>query len=112
MTQVSLLSAHYQHIIDSHPACSTKLTKYLVISIASIPMGAMTDTEFDAYWEEEARNPHRNRIRIGRQYQATIPPRLKAGKAIRAYSLWVDRLLLCPSGLTNPLPLPLYLVPV
>lgn len=38
-----------------------------------------TDAEFDAYWEEEARNPHRNRIRIGRQYQATIPPRLKSG---------------------------------
>lgn len=83
--------AYYQHIYDSYPAYSTKLTKYLVIFIASIAMGAMTDTEFDAYWEEEARNPHRNRIRIGRQYQATIPPRLKAGKAIRAYSLFVGR---------------------
>lgn len=41
-----------------------------------------TDTEFDAYWEEEARNPHRNRIRIGRQYQATIPPRLKSGMSL------------------------------
>lgn len=34
------------------------------------------DTDFDSYWEEEARNPHRNRIRIGRQYQATVPPLL------------------------------------
>lgn len=38
-----------------------------------------TDVEFDAYWEEEARNPHRNRIRIGRQYQASIQPLLKKG---------------------------------
>ena len=45
------------------------------------PVGDLqTDVEFDAYWEEEARNPHRNRIRIGRQYQATIPPKLKAGE--------------------------------
>lgn len=32
------------------------------------------DVDFDSYWEEEARNPNRNRIRIGRQYQAQIPP--------------------------------------
>jgi len=43
--------------------------------------GEQTDSEFDAYWEEEARNPHRNRIRIGRQYQATIPPKLKPGES-------------------------------
>ena len=48
---------------------------------ASMNVGDLqTDTEFDAYWEEEARNPHRNRIRIGRQYQATIPPKLKSGE--------------------------------
>lgn len=52
-------------------------------------IGAMTDTEFDAYWEEEARNPHRNRIRIGRQYQATIPPKLKSGKANNIHWTWL-----------------------
>ncbi|CAG2103327.1 unnamed protein product [Medioppia subpectinata] len=39
------------------------------------------DADFDAYWEEEARNPNRNRIRIGRQYQATVPPILKQGES-------------------------------
>lgn len=38
-----------------------------------------SDADFDAYWEDEARNPNRNRIRIGRQYQATIPPLIKPG---------------------------------
>ncbi|XP_074600997.1 uncharacterized protein LOC141855021 isoform X2 [Brevipalpus obovatus] len=39
-----------------------------------------SDADFDAYWEDEARNPNRNRIRIGRQYQATIPPLIKPGE--------------------------------
>ncbi|CAG2164804.1 unnamed protein product [Oppiella nova] len=39
------------------------------------------DADFDSYWEEEARNPNRNRIRIGRQYQATVPPILKQGES-------------------------------
>lgn len=46
----------------------------------SIPNSTQTDEAFDAFWEEEARNPHRNRIRIGRTYQASIPPKLKQGK--------------------------------
>ena len=63
-------------------------------------VATMTDTEFDAYWEEEARNPHRNRIRIGRQYQATIPPKLKSGKANDGYwiCLAANRLFLCPGS--------------
>ena len=40
---------------------------------------AQIDKNFDAYWENEARNPNRNRIRIGRQYQATVSPMLKMG---------------------------------
>ncbi|RWS16296.1 metastasis-associated protein MTA3-like protein [Dinothrombium tinctorium] len=39
------------------------------------------DADFDSYWEEEARNPNRNRIRIGRQYQATVPPLLRPGES-------------------------------
>lgn len=39
------------------------------------------DADFDSYWEEEARNPNRNRIRIGRQYQATVTPLLKQGQS-------------------------------
>ena len=37
------------------------------------------DIDFDSYWDEEARNPNRNRIRIGRQYQAQCPLLLKSG---------------------------------
>lgn len=44
--------------------------------------GFLADVDFDAYWEEEARNPNRNRIRIGRQYQAQVPALLKAGEFI------------------------------
>jgi hypothetical protein len=40
-----------------------------------------SDADFDSYWEDEARNPNRNRIRIGRQYQATVPPLLKPGES-------------------------------
>ncbi|XP_054169091.1 hybrid signal transduction histidine kinase M-like [Oppia nitens] len=40
-----------------------------------------SDADFDSYWEEEARNPNRNRIRIGRQYQATVQPILKKGES-------------------------------
>ncbi|KAH9404784.1 Metastasis-associated protein mta1, partial [Tyrophagus putrescentiae] len=36
---------------------------------------------FDAFWDEEARNPNRNRIRIGRQYQAQVAPILKSGES-------------------------------
>jgi len=43
------------------------------------------DADFDAYWEDEARNPNRNRIRIGRQYQATVTPLLKPGKNITIF---------------------------
>lgn len=39
---------------------------------------SFADFDFDAYWDEEARNPNRNRIRIGRQYQAQVPPLLKS----------------------------------
>lgn len=39
---------------------------------------AQIDRNFDAYWEHEARNPNRNRIRIGRQYQATVPSLIKS----------------------------------
>ncbi|XP_015928653.2 uncharacterized protein [Parasteatoda tepidariorum] len=39
-----------------------------------------TDAEFDSYWDNEAKNQNRNRIRVGRQYQATIPPLLKPGE--------------------------------
>lgn len=44
------------------------------------------DADFDSYWEEEARNPNRNRIRIGRQYQATVPPLLKPGQLIMFFN--------------------------
>lgn len=37
------------------------------------------DAEFDSYWDYEAKNKNRNRIRVGRQYQATVPPLLKPG---------------------------------
>lgn len=37
------------------------------------------DKLWDSYWEDEARNPNRNRIRIGRIYQAVIPPMIKPG---------------------------------
>ncbi|RWS30944.1 uncharacterized protein B4U80_03497 [Leptotrombidium deliense] len=40
-----------------------------------------SNADFDSYWEDEARNPNRNRIRIGRQYQATVPPLLKPGES-------------------------------
>ncbi|KAG8185866.1 hypothetical protein JTE90_004408 [Oedothorax gibbosus] len=39
-----------------------------------------TDAEFDSYWDNEAKNQNRNRIRVGRQYQASIPPLLKPGQ--------------------------------
>lgn len=49
------------------------------IGSRTIPITTQSDEAFDAFWEEEARNPHRNRIRIGRTYQASIPPKLKQG---------------------------------
>ena len=52
----------------------------------SIPATTKSDEAFDAFWEEEARNPHRNRIRIGRTYQASIPPKLKQGKFTRSHN--------------------------
>ncbi|KAH7985389.1 hypothetical protein HPB52_025668 [Rhipicephalus sanguineus] len=37
--------------------------------------------DFDSYWENESRNNNRNRIRVGRQYQATVPPLLRPGES-------------------------------
>lgn len=54
------------------------------------------DTDFDSYWEEEARNPHRNRIRIGRQYQATVPPLLKVGEKDQRKLEALETLSFCP----------------
>lgn len=54
------------------------------------------DTDFDSYWEEEARNPHRNRIRIGRQYQASVPPLLKLGEKDRRKLDELETLSFCP----------------
>ncbi|XP_070383926.1 arginine-glutamic acid dipeptide repeats protein-like isoform X4 [Dermacentor albipictus] len=39
------------------------------------------DADFDSYWENESRNNNRNRIRVGRQYQATVPPLLRPGES-------------------------------
>ncbi|XP_064489548.1 arginine-glutamic acid dipeptide repeats protein-like isoform X2 [Ornithodoros turicata] len=41
----------------------------------------VSDADFDSYWENESRNNNRNRIRVGRQYQATVPPLLKPGES-------------------------------
>lgn len=54
------------------------------------------DTDFDSYWEEEARNPHRNRIRIGRQYQATVSPLLKSGEKDQRKLEDLETLSFCP----------------
>lgn len=54
------------------------------------------DTDFDSYWEEEARNPHRNRIRIGRQYQASVPPLIKTGEKDRRKLDELETLSFCP----------------
>lgn len=54
------------------------------------------DTDFDSYWEEEARNPHRNRIRIGRQYQATVTPLLKVGEKDKRKLEDLETLSFCP----------------
>lgn len=54
------------------------------------------DTDFDSYWEEEARNPHRNRIRIGRQYQATVPQLLKSGDKDNRRLEDLETLTFCP----------------
>ncbi|XP_077494211.1 uncharacterized protein LOC144104865 isoform X1 [Amblyomma americanum] len=40
----------------------------------------VSDADFDSYWENESRNNNRNRIRVGRQYQATVPPLLRPGE--------------------------------
>ncbi|XP_013783809.1 uncharacterized protein LOC106467965 [Limulus polyphemus] len=37
--------------------------------------------DFDSYWEDESKSKNRNRIRVGRQYQAIIPPLLKPGES-------------------------------
>ncbi|XP_022668579.1 uncharacterized transmembrane protein DDB_G0289901-like [Varroa jacobsoni] len=44
-------------------------------------MDASNDVDFDAFWEEESRNKTRNRIRVGRQYQASVPALLKPGES-------------------------------
>lgn len=54
------------------------------------------DDDFDSYWEEEARNPHRNRIRIGRQYQATVPALLKHGEKDQRKLEDLETLSFCP----------------
>lgn len=55
------------------------------------------DTDFDSYWEEEARYPHRNRIRIGRQYQATVPPLIsKSGEKDHRRLEDLETLSFCP----------------
>ncbi|CAN7995030.1 unnamed protein product [Ixodes hexagonus] len=41
----------------------------------------LADVDFDSYWENESRNNNRNRIRVGRQYQATVPALLKPGES-------------------------------
>lgn len=43
-------------------------------------MDKCSDADFDSYWEYESRNKNRNRIRVGRQYQASVPPLLKPGE--------------------------------
>ncbi|XP_029822070.2 arginine-glutamic acid dipeptide repeats protein isoform X2 [Ixodes scapularis] len=40
-----------------------------------------SDADFDSYWENESRNNNRNRIRVGRQYQATVPALLRPGES-------------------------------
>ena len=59
------------------------------------------DTDFDSYWEEEARNPHRNRIRIGRQYQATIPQLMSPGEKDRRILSELETLSFCPKKSTK-----------
>lgn len=54
------------------------------------------DTDFDSYWEEEARNPHRNRIRIGRQYQASVPAVLKQDDKDQRNLEHLETLSFCP----------------
>lgn len=54
------------------------------------------DTDFDSYWEEEARNPNRNRIRIGRQYQASVPAILKTGESDERKLVDLETLTFCP----------------
>jgi hypothetical protein len=64
---------------------------------------AQIDRNFDAYWEHEARNPNRNRIRIGRQYQATVPPLLKSTQSDDRRLEQLETLRWSPS---HPLPDP------
>lgn len=54
------------------------------------------DDDFDLYWREEARNPHRNRIRIGRQYQATVPALLKKGDKDARKLHELETMTFCP----------------
>lgn len=49
----------------------------------------LSDIDFDSYWDEEARNPNRNRIRIGRQYQAQCPLLLKSGLLFNIQISWL-----------------------
>ena len=61
--------------------CFIEQTKYRsLITIIFLHILSWTDLDFDSYWEKEARNPVRNRIRIGRQYQAQVPPLLTSRK--------------------------------
>ncbi|EEC02212.1 hypothetical protein IscW_ISCW000670 [Ixodes scapularis] len=45
------------------------------------PCEVPLDADFDSYWENESRNNNRNRIRVGRQYQATVPALLRPGES-------------------------------
>ncbi|XP_022248032.1 uncharacterized protein LOC106464591 isoform X1 [Limulus polyphemus] len=44
-------------------------------------VSSFTDADFDSYWEDESKSKNRNRIRVGRQYQATVPQLLKPGES-------------------------------
>lgn len=54
------------------------------------------DDDFDSYWEEEARNPNRNRIRIGRQYQAIVPQLLESADCDSRRLEQLETLTFCP----------------
>ncbi|XP_022249418.1 uncharacterized protein LOC106465775 isoform X2 [Limulus polyphemus] len=44
-------------------------------------VSCFTDADFDSYWEDESKSKNRNRIHVGCQYQAIVPPLLKPGES-------------------------------
>jgi len=64
-------------------------------------MDSNNDVEFDAFWEEESRNKTRNRIRVGRQYQASVPPLLKPGESDNRRLEDLETLRWRPESLTD-----------